>query len=359
MTRLIFSLVSLAESQGMGYLRKPVLTLLVVLIATTIPSVAHSQCCCDPCSQACDFACGGCCANGCCAVHPQDELWFISTRHLGCPTCEPLPPRLEVRRYEQGAWLPSSMDAFIAAEWSEEKPPITVFYIHGNQEDRAMSFDSGRLAYCALTRNRVSERPLRFVIWSWPSDRVFGPLRDVRVKAARTDLDAYYLGWLLTQMDPRIPISFVGFSYGARIALGALHLSAGGMMCGWMLPIAPDRPISRVRLVVYAAAEHNYWLVPGQRHANAYLRINRMLNAYNSADPVLQRYRWLDLAESPEAMGYTGAVGTAWLDDGGARLDQINVCPLVGSTHSSEAYFSTPLIVRETQRYVYWLPFGE
>ena len=79
--------------------------------------------------------------------------------------------------------------------------------------------------------SRILDR-LRFVIWSWPSDKIKGPLNDIRTKAWRTDTDGYYLGWFLQRMHPQSDIGLIGFSYGARIVSGALHVLAGGELDG-------------------------------------------------------------------------------------------------------------------------------
>ena len=78
-------------------------------------------------------------------------------------------------------------------------------------------------------------RRIRFVIFSWPSSKVSGGLlNDVRVKAARTGPAGCQLAWLIDQMPAETPLSLVGFSFGARIITGGLHVLAGGSLGGSM-----------------------------------------------------------------------------------------------------------------------------
>ena len=74
---------------------------------------------------------------------------------------------------------------------------IVVIYIHGNRVPSELAAPEGQHVYRLLTAGVADATPIRFVIWSWPSAQVQGPLRDVRTKANRTDLAGYCLAWLL------------------------------------------------------------------------------------------------------------------------------------------------------------------
>ena len=82
--------------------------------------------------------------------------------------------------------------------------------------------------YRLLTAGVDDATPIRFVIWSWPSAQVRGQLRDVRTKANRTELAGYCLAWVLTHLPETQQVSLLGYSFGARIATGAMHLVGGG-----------------------------------------------------------------------------------------------------------------------------------
>ncbi len=155
-----------------------------------------------------------CDANCNCAVRPFDQVWLLSTRRLGCPGCTIAdPPAIAVmkRTAEQG-WTASSLEEFFA---TDDPCMPTCIAIHGNQVDSGEAFRQGMLAYCRLIACFPDRRPVRFVIWSWPSQKMHGILQDVRVKAARTPIESKYLGWVLNRIKPETEVSLVGFSYGA------------------------------------------------------------------------------------------------------------------------------------------------
>ena len=176
---------------------------------------------------------------------------MISTRGLGGCGNVQAPPNFSVwRRSIEGAWAISSIDEFLAAD----DPSIPIgFAMHGNRVSSSQAIRQGMMAYRQFTARVPASQPVRFVIWSWPSDRIHGILRDVRAKAARSTTDGKYLAWTLHQLDPQSRVSLIGFSYGARIATGALHVVAGGSLDGFSL--APARkPRTPVRAAFAAAA---------------------------------------------------------------------------------------------------------
>src|SRR5690606_32277769 len=102
----------------------------------------------------------------------------------------------------------------------------TVIFVHGNRFSADDAITSGWQAYHALTRC-ASDQPVRFVIWSWPSDKQGGPIRDARTKSSRTLVEGYYLARLMTRIQPEVSTGIVGYSFGSRVALGAVHLAGG------------------------------------------------------------------------------------------------------------------------------------
>jgi len=291
-----------------------------------------------------------------CCVRAQDEIWFVSTRHLGFPLCseDDDVPRLVVRQYDcdQG-WICSRVEEFLSAESGLIGGQITLFYVHGNRKQTAESYSDGWFMYRKLVCQAPNAPPIRFVIWSWPSEKYLGPRRDVRTKAERTSTDGMYLGWVLSHLNLASKVSLVGHSFGARIILGALHVSAGGRLCGMRLTDSDINPAQPpVRVVINSAAEHSSWLAPGACHSRAYHRLDGMLNLYNSSDPILHHYRIVD-SSRPDAMGFYGASGIGNWDDGGARVEQWDIRCIVGRTHSSRAPYNTYLI-DDIRRCAFW-----
>jgi pimeloyl-ACP methyl ester carboxylesterase len=183
--------------------------------------------------------------------------------------------------------------------------------------------------------------PVRFVVWSWPSDQIHGQVRDVRAKAARTNGEAFYLAWFMSQLDPGASANVLGYSFGARVATGALHLLGGGELAGRTLPTGPT---PRVRVALLAAAVHSHWLQPGACHGAALSQMDRLLIQYNSCDPYLKHYQFIEKHARPAALGYLGMradeAASVW-------LEQRDVCAIVGKSHAQIRYFTSCTLTRE------------
>jgi hypothetical protein len=282
-------------------------------------------------------------------VRPQDAVWAVSTRGLGCP-----PPGwtypLTVWQYESQSprWANSTLDAFAA---SDDPEVVTVVYIHGNRIDSNLALQDGLSVYFHLAGAWDHERPIRFVVWTWPSDQIRGPLKDVRAKAARSDVDAYYLAQFLTQVNPEVKVGLLGYSYGARIASGGVHLLGGGRLAGLSL-LTTSGPETNVAL--WAAAEHDDWLLPGRTHGEALPRAEQWLITRNCCDPVLAHYRLLDKCTDPVALGHSGLVGRNLLaPDVNQRIDELDVTGVVGSSHDMQRYLYARSILDPTREVLF------
>ncbi len=278
-----------------------------------------------------------------CLPRTQDEIWCVSTRGLGCPDCKSA-PQLGVWRHDCDAcrWNSSTLAEFLA---SSDPAIPTVFWIHGNRLDAGYVRSQGLSIYHQLTRGVSGEFPIRFVIFSWPADPTKGLLEDARRKAARTNTDGYYLAWLVNQIDPKVPVSFIGHSFGARIATGALHLLGDGVLTGRSLP-EPAKERDSLQAVLLAAAVDNDWLAMGRPHGEALDAADEMLAFNNHCDMALKRYPKINCTQ---ALGYTGAYGP--LGDNGSKLRQLDVCCTIGKSHGWESYFFTPSLVWQMRPY--------
>ena len=266
----------------------------------------------------------------------EDQIWLVSTRHL-CADCREASDELdlEVLRYdEEDQWTTASAEALFEAS----KEVITIIYVHGNRTEWNDSFRHGWEAYHALASE---DRPLRFVIWSWPSDQIHGQAHDVRTKARRADVEARYLSWFVTHFKPEEQVSLVGFSFGGRIITGALHLLGGGTICGQSFPAGAGLRRTGARVVLLGAALDRDWLLPGGARELAWSTTDRLLLLYNSCDPALKRYRCIDRRRRPIALGYTGL---HWIDSVSGS-EQLDACCHVGRSHSETPYFSSARLV--------------
>lgn len=288
----------------------------------------------------------------------QDSLWLISTRHLGeCPGLLS-PGALDYQHCLAGHWQAGSFDEY-AGDCATQMP--TVFYIHGNRSDDCAAYQDGLAVYQSLTRTWCNHAPFRFVIWAWPSDKVCGLYRDVRVKAARTENQSWLLAELLRQTECFGPRTLVGYSYGARVIAGALHLLAGGSFGGNGISATPDAmpaqagepyPVAPLNAVMWAAALPNRWLLPGHHYGRAIQAVNHLRIMVNHRDPVLRRYRRAVHEYDGQALGYAGIPLARQLGTLSQSVSFCDVTHAVGNRHDWRRYAENRSVMQMTRQAV-------
>jgi hypothetical protein len=231
------------------------------------------------------------------------------------------------------------------------QPRPMVVFIHGNRVDAALAGQYGYQAYHALIAQKAELPPVRMIVWSWPSDQLHGPIRDARTKADRSDLEAWFLASFLAELpwpsESQPAVGVVGYSLGARVACGSLHLLGGGRWLGQELA---RRPSLSLRLALWAAAEHSHWLLPGQSHERTLTAVQSCWIAVNPCDPVLARYRWVDRCERPAALGVVGICGSPQLPpEVAARVTEEDVAGQIGKLHTLPPYFHSGYILERTR----------
>jgi hypothetical protein len=269
----------------------------------------------------------------------QDQLWLVSHRGLGGHAGQHV-GNLKYWRYDrEKGWVRSNLDELQAAD---DPNLATTIFVHGNRIPACEAFTKGWTAYRALVRS-ADERPVRFIVWSWPSEPVDGLVEDAREKARRTSASAYYLAWFVDRLNPETPVGLWGHSFGARIVTGALHLLGGGQLAGY-------RPIERshasrqpMQVVLIVAALDNHWLLAGHAHGRALSQVDRMLLVNNSCDLALKHYHWIYHRRAcQQALGYTG-LSSHWVDgDARKKIEQLDACCQVGREHMLANYLCSP-----------------
>lgn len=284
----------------------------------------------------------------------DDELWMVSARRARIVDGEIV--GLNYWRYADGRWLKSSVDEFTAAD-----PKIpTCFHVHGNRVNLCEANYGGWHYYTTFTAAGCRERgPLRWVIFTWPSDRLdCGPRKDVQIKAVRAECYGYYLAWVVDRLSPDAQVSMVGYSFGTRLIGSSLHYLGGGALRGRKL--AELQVENRhVRTVMLAAALDNNHFSPGHTMQSAPSQIDRLLLGLNPSDPALKWYALLyQITFRPrrgqQALGHTGVAGLNCSELNG-RVEQRNMSCAVGREHDTHGFhYLTPWFVERMRTYVYF-----
>ncbi|MGQ9575923.1 MAG: hypothetical protein ACUVUC_11440 [Thermoguttaceae bacterium] len=274
------------------------------------------------------------------AAHPaRGSVWLIDTRAISDCGREAARRAQYWRLGPDRRWIAADWKAFVAAD----DPAVpTAFFVHGNRTNRCQAVQLGLLVQNILS-DQAPDRPFRLVIWSWPAERLSaGHRRDARAKAARSDLEGSCLADCLRQMDPHVPVSLIGFSFGARAIAKALSLLARE-------PVAAGRPAdggsnqpAALRAVLIAAAMDNTALGPARGRPSALSSLERILITCNPADAALRWYRHLDCRRRPDALGYTGPVCQDRLGPDSRRIELLNLSGEVGRRHDSVRYLTAP-----------------
>jgi hypothetical protein len=299
-------------------------------------------------------ACGSCEISSACVSLPrqQDEVWLVSSRGLGCGELGNSGQQLAYWRNEPShGWAVSSHAAWLAGDPSV---PVSIF-VHGNDMTFQRSVEEGWAVYGDLVRSAPEQPPMRFVIYSWPADKIRGlPANNVRAKCARCDVDARYMAWFIDQLEPQTPLSLGGYSVGARIVGGALQLTAGGSLNGRPMLAQTHPKREPVRVLLMAAAMDSDWFLPGRRYGLAIGQMKHLTLLNNTCDRALRFYHRIYCKHGgPEALGYTGFPGPQLLGDGHGKLEEYDVCCFIGPEHNWEHYTGTASVANLIGRGLY------
>lgn len=295
----------------------------------------------------------------CNGIRLQDEIVLVNTRPLGCTTNpDRMAAGLRLKSYDvvddagHRRWKPYNLEALESADPSV----TTVIFVHGNQIAPGEDCQEGLAMYRCLVRRHCGDEPIRFVIYSWPATKTTGPLQDVREKAARTQPLGWEFAWFLDQLPGETPVGLIGFSFGARIITGGLHVLGGGELCGHGLEERVHPYRAPVRVVLIAAALHSNWLGPNQFHGQAMSQVDQMLLLNNSEDLAMRYYHFTTTHGRPQALGLCGPTYLAPEDRG--KICNRNLCNSVGSHHDLMNYLCAPGVCSQTWSVVTFAEFG-
>jgi hypothetical protein len=295
----------------------------------------------------------------------QSEIYEISTRHL-CDRFRSISfdqPNVEVNKWNGSCWVRSDVEEALPINGAGM---LTIIYVHGNFMERNNALERVRIVdrYC----REQTDRPYRLLMLSWPSQRESKPLRDVLENAESAECQSLYFAWMLQRLRNEPQVSLLGFSFGARAVTGGLHLDAGGVIPGFARPPMPNTdPSLKYRVGLVAPAMDRNWLETNGKHQLAMTHVESMVNLYNSRDPILRRFRFIDRFSRPIAAGFAGFTGIAAFSDprvttplaGQERIRQYDCGSVIGTTHAEKSYYGECPYFRKVIQHLLWKDSGE
>jgi hypothetical protein len=269
-------------------------------------------------------------------VRPGDSVWEVSTRHLTstCPqSCE---VDFQVSQLDTCSWSSATKDSLI--EEALQDPVHTIIYVHGNWMPLCDARQRAILVYKKLACR--SDVPIRMIAFSWPSEQKDRVARDVISKKPLITANSFYLADFINQLPEGQPASVVGYSFGAAVVCGSLHLLSGGALDRQLL-YSNTKALTLMRVSLIAPAFDRTDLSPNGRYSQTLDSVDRMVNLYNSQDPILRRFRFFDRSTEPVAAGFSGLAVTRALSplESHAKVEQFDCCA-VGRSHSEVDYYS-------------------
>ena len=278
-----------------------------------------------------------------CSVQPTffrecDQVWLVSSRHL--PNCGKIANSevwLKAEKLVGNTWVEESIQQ-LTDDHDKNKDMVTLVYIHGNRSDEEWARARGVEVY-----QRISEfedcPPIRYVIWSWPSDRLLRPLKDFQVKADRSIAEGTYFSTFIAQLSPENRIGVLGYSLGAQVVLSGLNEMK-------VFNNQPSQPKHQLNIALVAAATDCNWPSVCDDVDAVYNSISKMLIVHNACDRALKAYRLACLGRT-NPMGGCGMKGLDALKDNGQKVHQLDVSGMVRGDHSIIEYLK-PTIVRQS-----------
>ena len=274
-------------------------------------------------------------ASGNVAVRDGDAYWEISTRHL--PQCSAnCNFELAVQQNLGCSWQASDSEELLRAV--AESPNRVIVYVHGNWMNACDARRRAAIVYSAIAN--CATEPICFIAISWPSEQRERAARDVIHKKPLIDATSFYLANFLERLPPGKRIGILGYSFGGAVVSGALQLLAGGQLSQYSLGHV-SHCSGCIRMSLIAPAFDRGDFSRCGKYAEALLAVERVINLYNSRDPILRRFRFFDRGTSPVAAGFAGlTTSTASTPlDAHEKISQFD-CSCIGKTHDELAYYN-------------------
>ncbi|MEX0670824.1 MAG: alpha/beta hydrolase [Pirellulales bacterium] len=268
---------------------------------------------------------------------PDGDVWLVSTRRLPGICRLPAQAALDVEQRCGSRWERSDLVNLL----DDPSRPLVIF-IHGNRYEPHDAKSQGSTVARQVAGICPAGGRARTVVFSWPSAQQGRLIPSSRENYRRSSTDAHYLAWLLGQLDPAQPVAVIGYSLGAKIAVGAIEdLVEAGHATG-RSPWAERT--GRSHLVLVAPAVPSDTFSPRGASAPAIAGIDRLTLVINSRDLALRMFPHLDRLEGADALGTVG-MPRRWLPEG-VEFTATDAASIVGKRHAFPLYLESPALVR-------------
>jgi len=262
-----------------------------------------------------------------CDLVPGDQLWVINSRDVATgENCG----QYRVGQYTGCGYQAASLEA-LTEELSIRPDMPTLVYVHGNFTDLGWSLQRGCEVYGKLFANCSCRRSVRFIVWSWKTEREAGPVIDFTRKVERSVEEGERLLSVLNEINLHNPV-VVGYSLGCQVILSALTrpenvniypwrvaLMAPALECGFA-PVLCQRPLSPDRVPSLSVFTNE------RDRALKYSRLRCVLQS--CPDQPLDQHSVIP-----------------WLSLGGVSPRVCEIGPEVGRRHSITRYIESPTAV--------------
>ncbi len=148
---------------------------------------------------------------------PGDEIWEVSSRDIADISCFST-DQLNCKIFRHGAFCAVNLDDLVARHRASAAAK-TVIYVHGNRTDELWSQARGLQVFGALFGSERERQPVRFVIWSWPSDPQLRRVHEYRVNSQRSVEQGRVLASFIEMLGSKSPIGLIGFSFGVQCVI--------------------------------------------------------------------------------------------------------------------------------------------
>lgn len=271
-------------------------------------------------------------------VRPGDSVWEVSTRHVTSTCSIRCDDNYQVSQFAACSWNTSEKSNLL--DDVQQNDVQTIIYVHGNWMPWCDARQRALMIYRSLAAR--SQTPVRLIAFSWPSEQKERPARDVISKKPLLVANSFHLANFINELPAGQPTGIIGYSFGAAIVTGSLHLLAGGALECQVLG-STDKPLHLLQVSLMAPAFDRTDLGINGHYSQALQVTDRMVNLYNSQDPILRRFRFFDRSTDPVAAGFSGLAVTRAVSplDANEKVRQYD-CRAVGRSHAEVEYYRCP-----------------